>query len=339
MPTNSHALIRYRTIDRCLKSRNRNYFLKDLIKECSDAVHEHKEQNSGKSLPYKLLSRRTIMYDLKFMQQEFGAIIVHDMTDGYQYEDPHFEAFRTVISKSDKDRLTEALSILRQLSGESQFVDLESMVMRMEESFNIYRKRKDRSTIQFEHSTNIKGQKWVTQLKENISSSITMRVDYQPFGRDMYTRVISPYLLKEYNNRWFLIGYDHDNNLITNLGLDRIYSINKSLVAYYADPNFDPNSYAKDIVGVSLFANEKKIKIKIKAHGKQKFYLDTKPIHSSQEMIKETAEYGLFRLELIPNFELESRILSNIDSLEVMSPKSFRDRLMKRLEKATSLYH
>lgn len=338
MPTNSHALIRYRTIDRCLKSKNRNYFLKDLIKECSDAVHEYKEQKSGKSLPYKSLGRRTIMYDLKFMQQEFGAIIEHDMTDGYQYEDPNFEAFKTVISTSDKDRLKEALNILRQLSGESQFKDLESMVMRMEESFNIHRKRKDRSTIQFEHSTNIEGQKWVTSLKDKISSKTTLWIDYQPFGGNKYKRVISPYLLKEYNNRWFLIGYDHDNNLITNLGLDRIHTINKSIVEYYTDPNFDAESYAKDIVGVSLSQKAKKIKLKIKAHGRQKYYLDTKPMHTTQTMIKDTDEYGIFQMELIPNFELESKILSNIDTLEVMSPKAFKTRMIERLERANLLY-
>jgi predicted DNA-binding transcriptional regulator YafY len=338
MPTNNHALIRYRTIDRCLKSRNRNYFLKDLIKECSDAVHEYKEQKSGKSVPYKLLGRRTLMYDLKFMQQEFGAIIEHDLTDGYKYEDPNFEAFKTVISTSDKDRLKEALNILRQLSGESQFKDLESMVMRMEESFNIHRKRKDRSVIQFEHSTNIKGQKWVTVLKDKISSQSTLWIDYQPFGADTYQRVISPYLLKEYNNRWFLIGFDHDNKLITNLGLDRILNVKKSIVDYYTDPDFDSSNYAKDIVGVSISAKSKKIKLKIKAHGRQKYYLDTKPIHASQTMIKETEEFAIFQMELIPNFELQSKILSNIDTLEVMSPKSFKDTLKAKIDRASKLY-
>ena len=300
MPTNNHALIRCRTIDRCLKSRNRNYFLKDLIKECSDAVHEYKEAQTGKTLPYKLLSRRTLLYDLKFMALEFGAEIDHDLTDGYFYVDSHFEAFKAKMSNTDMDRLSEALSILKQLSGESQFKDLESMILRMEETFQIHRTRNEKSIIQFENSTNIKGQKWVAELKEKISKESTLRVDYQPFGVDKYQRVISPYLIKEYNNRWFLIGFDHDNNLITNLGLDRILSVKKSIVDYYTDPDFDSGNYAKDIVGVSISAEAKKIKLKIKAHGRQKYYLDTKPIHASQKMIKETEEFAIFQMELIP---------------------------------------
>ncbi len=338
MPTNSHALVRYRTIDRCLKSKNKNYFLKDLIQECSNAVHEYKEQKKGAEMEYKLLGRRTIMYDLKFMQEEFDAEIEHDMVDGYYYADPNFELFKTTISKTDRDRLKEALNILRQLSGESQFKDLESMVMRMEESFNIHRKRKDKSIIQFENSTNIKGQKWVAELKGMISSQKTLLIDYEPFGIKAYKRTISPYLLKEYNNRWFLIGYDHDNKLMTNLGLDRILSSSQSIVPYYQEPEFDPDSYSKEIVGVSIPTNSKKIKLKIKAHKKQKYYLDTKPLHKSQKMIKDSKEYGIFQLEVIPNFELESKILSNIESLEIISPKSFKDQILRRLETANAIY-
>lgn len=338
MPTNNHALIRYRTIDRCLKSKNRNYFLKDLIKECSDAVHAYKSQDEDIGHTYKLLSRRTILYDLKFMQKEFGAVIEHDLTDGYYYADSTFEAFKTVISKSDKDKLKEALNILRQLSGDSQFKDLESMVLRMEESFNIQRKRKNQSIIQFEHSTNIDGQNWVTELKNRISTKTTLRINYRPFGSDAYQRVISSYLLKEYNNRWFLIGYDHDNKTITNLGLDRILSVDSSIIEYYEDPNFNASTYAIDIVGVSIPPNTKKIKLKIKAHGVQKYYLDTKPIHDSQKMIKENDAYAVFEMEVIPNYELQSKLLSNIDTLEVQSPKSFRVSIQKRLAKANSLY-
>ena len=338
MPTNSHALIRYRTIDRCLKSRNRDYFLKDLIQECSNAVHEHKESKKNKTLPFKLLSRRTVMYDLKFMAKEFNADIQHDLTDGYSYVNPNFEIFKAQISGSDKDRLREALSILRQLSGESQFKDLESLVLRMEETFHIHRKRSDKSSIQFEYSTNIKGQKWVSELRNKISSKSVLWIDYQPFGADPYKRIISPYLLKEYNNRWFLIGYDHDNDLITNLGLDRIISLDNSIVEYFSDASFDSATYASDIVGVSIRPKTKKIKLKIKAHGKQKYYLDTKPIHHSQEMIKEGDDYAIFHLDLIPNFELQSKILSNIDTLEVLSPKSFRDTIEKRISQANSIY-
>lgn len=261
MSSNNHALIRYRTIDRCLKSTSQNYFLNDLIKECSDSVHEYEEQRTGQVVEFKLLSRRSIMYDLKFMKDEkfgFAAPIEHDKLEGYYYSDPYFEAFKARISSSDKEKLSQALTILKQLSGESEFNDLESMVTRIEETYRIKNRKKDSPIIQFEHSTNIEGQKWVTELKNKIASKSSLRIQYQPFGTEAYNRKISPYLLKEYNNRWFLIGYDHDNSTITNLGLDRIQSVDNSIMEYFVDDNFDSLTYAKDIVGVSLPMDAKK---------------------------------------------------------------------------------
>ena len=39
MPVNRNALIRYKTIDNCLRRRNRRWTLEDLIEACSDALY------------------------------------------------------------------------------------------------------------------------------------------------------------------------------------------------------------------------------------------------------------------------------------------------------------
>lgn len=341
MSSNNHALIRYKTIDRCLKSTAKNYFLKDLIKECSDAVHEYEEHRTGKQQEYKLLGRRTILYDLKFMKDEvfgFGAPIEHDRKEGYFYTDSRFEAFKARISKSDIEKLSEALSILKQLSGESQFKDLESMVTRLEETYNIRRRAGDHSVVYFEHSTNIEGQKWVSKLKGYITKRQTLRINYEPFGKQAYSRFISPYFLKEYNNRWFLFGWDHDVEKITTLGMDRIKDIEESIKEYYKPQEFNESSYHDDVVGVTIPSQAKKIELIIRAHGKRINYLETKPIHPNQVKIKQTDEYADFKLAVIPNFELQTKIMEKADSIEVRSPDWFREEILKRLRRAASLY-
>ena len=40
MPVSKNALIRYKTIDNCLRNRYRKWKLKDLIDACSDALSE-----------------------------------------------------------------------------------------------------------------------------------------------------------------------------------------------------------------------------------------------------------------------------------------------------------
>jgi len=340
MSTTKNAIIRIRTIDRCLKSNEKNYFLKDLIEECSIAVHEFKRRTDPDA-EYNLISKRTIQYDLQSMKEEypgFEAPIEHDNDEGYYYSQAGFEIFKASLSKSDLDRLGSALDILRQLSAENQFKDLASLVSRLDSTYKLKRKLKEDIIIQFDQGNNIEGQKWVDQFKQKIEQKETISMVYQPFGKEISNRIISPYQIREYNNRWFCIGYDNNYNNITNIGLDRVKSIKESLKKYYRDPSYNPLTYLKDVVGVSKIQDAKKIKIKFKAWGLQKYYLESKKLHHSQELLKETKDYALFQLEVIPNFELKSKILANLSTIEIVSPKSFKDDIIKVISKGLELY-
>ena len=58
MAIHKFALIRYKTIDNCLKNRFRKWTLDDLIEKVSDALYEYEGITSG-------VSRRTIQGDIK----------------------------------------------------------------------------------------------------------------------------------------------------------------------------------------------------------------------------------------------------------------------------------
>lgn len=38
MPLNKNAIARYRRLDACFKDQNKQYYIEDLIRECSDAI-------------------------------------------------------------------------------------------------------------------------------------------------------------------------------------------------------------------------------------------------------------------------------------------------------------
>ena len=40
MPANKNALIRYKTIDNCLRNRYRRWTLEDLVDACSEALYD-----------------------------------------------------------------------------------------------------------------------------------------------------------------------------------------------------------------------------------------------------------------------------------------------------------
>lgn len=63
MALNKNALLRYKTIDKCLQNTYRNWTLDDLIEACSDALYEYEGRDTN-------ISRRTVQMDLQLMRSD-----------------------------------------------------------------------------------------------------------------------------------------------------------------------------------------------------------------------------------------------------------------------------
>ena len=79
MPVNKNALLRYKTIDNCLRNTSRQWTLDDLIDACSDALYEY----TGKD---ELVSRRTVQLDIQKMRSsELGYEAPIEVYDNKYY--------------------------------------------------------------------------------------------------------------------------------------------------------------------------------------------------------------------------------------------------------------
>ena len=140
---------------------------------------------------------------------------------------------------------------------------------------------------------------------------------------------ISPYYLKQYNKRWFLLGLNSINKLLYTLPLDRIKKIEVINEKYIENTIVDFSEYFEDIIGVSRKIEDKPIKIKLRFNKETAPYILTKPLHGSQRKLSYD-EYGLIiQIEVIPNFELRQLILSYGDSVEILTPESFKNEIYK----------
>lgn len=86
MPDNRNALIRYRTLDNCLRNRYRQWTLEDLMEACSEALYKYEGIDKG-------VSRRTVQMDLQMMRSDklgYNAPIVVIDKKYYMYEDPEY---------------------------------------------------------------------------------------------------------------------------------------------------------------------------------------------------------------------------------------------------------
>jgi len=196
--------------------------------------------------------------------------------------------------------------------------------------------------VYLEKGLNTSAQKYIEPLKNYIKEKKTISVTYQPFDEDAYARIVSPYFIKEYNNRWFLFGHQHAIKPeayegITNISLDRILAIKPSLKPYEPKGYLNIKEYLSDVVGVSI-SDKDKITIRFKVHGGRRNYVDTKKIHHSQKTIEMNSAFGLFSISVIPNRELYSHLLGFGGDMEIISPQVVRDKMKEHASKLSKRY-
>jgi len=331
MSTNKHALIRYRVIDRCLRQVDKAWNWKTLAEACASEI----EMVMDKKIT---LSERTIKQDLKNMRSDnalgYHAPIEYDRLEkSYYYSDRKYSITEAPLNRSDSDELKNAISLLRQFTGFQHLEGIENIIQKLE-LLAFESTTKSKRIVHLEQPSLIPGQKWLDKLYGAIKDEVALTIEYKPFGKDSETIIISPHLLKEYDNRWYLYANNHKKGLRT-YGLERIENISETLQPYKTVENFDPDAYFHDIVGITLQADKKIEKVTIQVYGLTKNYIRTKPLHHTQRELED----GIFQLTLVPNFELESLLLSYGENLKVISPQSLCDTLAQRAGALYKVYN
>lgn len=110
MPANKNALIRYKTIDRCLKNKYRRWTLDDLVEACSDALYEMEGIRRGVSI-------RTVQADIQIMRSDkLGYEAPIEIYDGkfYRYAEEGYSISNSRLDSEMCELISDALDKLRQ---------------------------------------------------------------------------------------------------------------------------------------------------------------------------------------------------------------------------------
>ncbi|UII77152.1 WYL domain-containing protein [Flagellimonas sp. HMM57] len=333
MALNKNALIRYKTIDKCLQNGYRQWTLEDLIEACSDALYEYE----GRSIN---VSKRTVQLDIQMMRSDklgYNAPIEVYERKYYRYADEGYSMTDIPLNENDMNVLSETVEMLKQFKDFSLFSELGGIIQRLEDK--VYMEKTNQSAIiHLDKNENLKGLEHLDVLYQAIVKKMVLKIKYQSFkARQASILTFHPFILKEFNNRWFLVGKTSEKKPILTLALDRILEIDFDTSISYLDENFDGDKYYKDVIGVTVLNNRaERIQFWVDRHNAP--YVITKPLHSSQRLIKRTEDGVIFNIFVQINFELERLILGFGDSIEILKPKRLRDRMKQKLEKAASFY-
>lgn len=335
MATNKNALIRYRTIDKCLQNNNRNWTLDDLIEACSDALYEYEGRDVN-------VSKRTVQMDIQIMRSDklgYNApIVVHDKRF-YRYDDPDYSITDIPLNENDMNVLTETVEMLKQFKDFSLFSELGGIIQRLEDKIYI-EKTKQAPIIYLDKNDNLKGLEHLDVLYQAILKKIVLRITYKSFkARKASEVVFHPFILKEFNNRWFLVGKTSATKSIVTFALDRIEKVDYDLNIPYLDINFNGEEYYKNTIGVTVLPEEHVQEIHLKVDRSNAPYVLTKPLHHTQETVEKLNDGSIIiKMDVHINYELERLILGFGECIEVIKPRLLRKRIKNNLQNAVKLY-
>ena len=336
MPANKNALIRYKTIDNCLRNTYKRWTLNDLVDACSDALYDCEGISKGVSV-------RTVQMDLQTMRSDklgYNAPIeVYDQKY-YRYSDPDFSIMNMPMSENDYQVLHEAVDMLRQLDNFEQFAEMSDVVSRLQDKLAIS-KHNRKPIVHFDNVPNLKGLKLLNPLYNYIAQRQSLRIMYQPFSaRKPQQYVVFPYLLKEFRNRWFLFCSRATVLLMFNLALDRIVSVEPIDVPYRDNPQFDSEHFFDNVIGVTKNIGNKPQHITFRATREQSHYIATKPVHPSQKLVSCNPNDGscIFSIDVVINIEMYSIMMSFGPGVKLLSPRQAVTFMAKKLRQAAAQY-
>lgn len=336
MPANKNALIRYKTIDNCLRNPYRRWTLEDLVDACSDALYDMEGIRKGVSV-------RTVQGDIQMMRSDklgYNAPIEVYDHKYYRYADKDYSITDMPLSQNDYEVMKEAVDMLRQLQDFDQFAEMSDAVSRLQDKLAITQKNR-KPIIHFDNVPDLKGLKLLNPLYNYIAHKQTLRIMYQSFSaRKPQEFILCPYLLKEFRNRWFLFGSKATDLLLYNLALDRIVSVEPADVPFRENPDFDSEHFFDDVIGVSKNIRNTPRKIRFWASCEQSRYIMTKPVHPSQIVLKKNEDDGscIFQIEVVINFEMYSVFMSYGPGIKIIYPHSAVSYMRDKLKEAAGLY-
>jgi len=335
MSLNKNALIRYKTIDKCLQNRYRNWTLEDLIEACSQALYEYEGRNIS-------VSKRSIQLDIQMMRGDklgYNApIVVYDKRY-YRYEDENYSITNIPITDNDMNVLSETVEMLKQFKDFSLFSELTGIIQKLEDK--VYTEKTHRSSIiHFDKNENLKGLEHLDVLYQSIVKQVCLKLNYRSFkARSASVITLHPLILKEFNNRWFIVGRDDKTKKILTLALDRILKIDFDFSISCSNENFDGEDYYKNTIGVSVLNDDHLKEVVLKVDRDNAPYVLTKPFHHSQKVLEQFPDGSTtIEIKVHLNFELERLLLGFGNSIEVLKPTVLRKRIKQKLETAYLMY-
>ena len=183
------------------------------------------------------------------------------------------------------------------------------------------------------------GKKYLTDLINAMKESRSIEMVYHKFDAPAPKEyLLSPYCLKVFNQRWYLLAKNEKSGYLTIFALDRIQELRLTQRKYELPEDFSAEEYFNGYFGVVVDDKIEPQLIKFKAWGKQRDYFNTLPLNSSMKEVEKYDKYSIFTCWIAPTWDLEMELLQYNDMVEILEPLSMRENMIEHIQNMLDLY-
>ena len=332
MATNKFQLARFRIIDRELQ-RNDRVKTKDIIKILN---HEFDIK----------VSSRTIQKDIELMKYDstlgyYAPIEKDSKTKSWYYSKPNFSISRLNLKDEEIRALSFYANIISIYKDSGIFNQFSNAIEKVLEAVTIQEiSINDEgidSLIHIDQQPNSSGGEFIPEIITAIREKRYVEFQYQKFeDSEPSERLLMPYLLKLFENRWYIIGQLEQKEKFYTFSLDRIKNL-KITAEFFQRIKVDFNLYFQNAFGITVNIDEP-VEIILSFTPKQGKYIKTLPLHSTQKILIDNKHELRISILLKPAYELYSKILGYGDTVKVISPPMVVEEIKRRLKKALKYY-
>ena len=193
--------------------------------------------------------------------------------------------------------------------------------------------------IQFE-KRKPQGTEHLYGLLHAIRNNFQINVLYEKYWTDEFTqRVLEPYILKEFKNRWYVLAKDQKDARIKIFALDRIKDYDITKKRFQPPGDFNVNEYFRYCFGIISPNENRPHNIILSIEPTQGKYIKSLPLHETQKILIDNDKELRIQLTLYITMDLIIELLSMGDSVKVIKPTSLKNQLIKTYKKALEQYH
>jgi hypothetical protein len=273
---------------------NRYVWLVDVIYRYGRITFEEingRWQKSSLNEDEEDLPLRTFHNHRAAIEEMFGVIIECDKRDGYKY----------YIDNADDMETGGVRKWLLNTVAVNNLIN---------ESYRLKRR------ILFENIPS--GQRYLTLIIEAMRDELTLEITYHGFERDKpATFEIEPYCVKVFKQRWYVVARSFYDT-VRIYSLDRIQDLRITDKPFKFPEDFSPEEYFEHTFGIIVEEDIKPCRVELMVFGNQRRYLQTLPLHHSQEEIEIGEDYSIFGYFLAPTFDFKQEILSHGERIKVL---------------------